>query len=75
MQAHWPQQPNDQPRDRDVHTMTEDELDREIRLGLDDWCDLLDDLLNTCGMLPSRDRKSTRLNSSHIPLSRMPSSA
>ena len=25
--------------------------------------------------LPSGDRKSTRLNSSHIPLSRMPSSA
>ena len=25
--------------------------------------------------LPARDRKSTRLNSSHIPLSRMPSSA
>ena len=24
---------------------------------------------------PERDRKSTRLNSSHIPLSRMPSSA
>ena len=24
---------------------------------------------------PSKDRKSTRLNSSHIPLSRMPSSA
>ncbi len=55
MQAHWPQQPDDRPRDRDVHTMTEDELDREIRLGMDDWCDLLDDLLNTGGMLPSRD--------------------
>ena len=25
--------------------------------------------------LPAKDRKSTRLNSSHIPLSRMPSSA
>ena len=25
--------------------------------------------------MPARDRKSTRLNSSHIPLSRMPSSA
>ena len=55
MQAHWPQQPDDQPRDRDVHTMTEDELNQEIRLGMDDWCDLLDDLLNTGGMLPSRD--------------------
>ena len=27
------------------------------------------------GAIPSADRKSTRLNSSHIPLSRMPSSA
>ena len=26
-------------------------------------------------LIPNRDRKSTRLNSSHIPLSRMPSSA
>lgn len=56
MQARWPQQPDDQPHD--VHTMTEDELDREIRLGMDDWCDLLDDLLNTGGMLPSRDLAS-----------------
>ena len=55
MQAQWPQQPDDRPRDRDVHTLTEDELDLEIRRGLDDWCDLLDDLLNTGGMLPSRD--------------------
>ena len=51
MQAHWP----DTPDDRDVHMLTEDELNREIQLGLDDWCDLLDDLLNTGGMLPSRD--------------------
>ena len=55
MQAHWPQQSDEHFRDRDVHAMTEDELDREIRLGMDDWCDLLDDLLNTGGMLPSRD--------------------
>jgi hypothetical protein len=55
MQAHWPQHPDEQLRDWDAHAMTEDELDREIRLGLDDWCDLLDDLLNTGGMLPSRD--------------------
>ncbi len=54
MQVHWPHEFDDRLRDRDVHTMTEDELDREIRLGLDDWCDLLDDLLNTGGMLPSR---------------------
>ena len=54
MQAHWPQQPNEQLRERDVHAMTEDMLDHEIRLGMDNWCDLLDDLLNTGGMLPSR---------------------
>src|ERR1051326_5371801 len=29
---------------------------------------------NTIALQPVRDRKSTRLNSSHIPLSRMPSS-
>jgi hypothetical protein len=51
MQAHWRQQPDD----RKVQAMTEDELDREMRLGMDDWCDLLDDLLSTGGMLPSRD--------------------
>ena len=55
MQAHWPQQPDQQLRDRDVHAMSEDELDREVQLGMDNWCDLLDDLLNTGGMLPSRD--------------------
>ena len=55
MHAHWPQQPDDRLRDQDVQAMTEDELDSEIRLGMDDWCDLLDDLLNTGGMLPSRD--------------------
>ena len=51
MQAHWPEIPDD----RDIRTLTEDELNREIQLGMDDWCDLLDDLLNTGGMLPSRD--------------------
>lgn len=55
MQAHWRQQPDEQLRGRDVHVMTADELGREIRLGMDDWCDLLDDLLTTGGMLPSRD--------------------
>ena len=55
MQAHWPQQPDDALRHRDVQAMTEAGLDRAIRLGMDGWCDLLDDLLNTGGMLPSRD--------------------
>ena len=55
MQAHWPRQSDSQLRDRYIQAMTEDELDSEIRLGMDAWCDLLDDLLNTGGMLPSRE--------------------
>ena len=55
MQAHWPSQSDSQLRDRYIQAMTEDELDSEIRLGMDAWCDLLDDLLNTGGMLPSRE--------------------
>ena len=35
----------------------------------------LDHLDPAMKILPNTDRKSTRLNSSHIPLSRMPSSA
>jgi hypothetical protein len=30
-------------------------LDRQIRAGWDIWCELLDDLLSTGGMLPSRE--------------------
>ena len=37
--------------------------------------DLLSGQLNLLSTSPAQDRKSTRLNSSHIPLSRMPSSA
>ena len=63
MAALWPQQSGDdghvdsetpQPT-RDVRTLTGVELDRRIRAGWDDWCELLDDLLNTAGMLPSRE--------------------
>lgn len=39
----------------DVQTLSDVELDRRIRSGWDDWCELLDDLLCTAGMLPSRD--------------------
>ena len=35
----------------------------------------LDVLINNAGAMYARDRKSTRLNSSHVSLSRMPSSA
>jgi hypothetical protein len=55
MQSHCSQRSDEGLPDRDVHAMSEDELDREIQLGMDNWCDLLDDLLNTGGMLPSRD--------------------
>ena len=40
----------------DVQTLSGVELDRRIRSGWDVWCELLDDLLSTAGMLPSRDR-------------------
>jgi hypothetical protein len=39
----------------DARRMSDVELDQRIRGGWDVWCDLLDDLLNTGGMLPSRD--------------------
>ena len=61
MAALWPQQSGDnghvdpettQPT-QNVRTLTGVELDRQIRAGWDDWCELLDDLLNTAGMLPS----------------------
>lgn len=63
MAALWPQRGGDyghvdseaqQPM-RDVRTLTGVELDRRIRAGWDDWCELLDDLLSTGGMLPSRE--------------------
>ncbi|MDF1597512.1 MAG: hypothetical protein P1T08_15645 [Acidimicrobiia bacterium] len=55
-----------QPRDRklglkvtqsdgDARTLTDVELDSQIRAGWDIWCDLLDDLLSTGGTLPSRE--------------------
>ena len=63
MAAPWPQRGGDdghvdpettQPT-RDARTLTGVELDRRIRIGWDDWCELLDDLLSTGGMLPSRE--------------------
>lgn len=39
----------------DARRLSDVELDRRIRGGWDVWCELLDDLLNTGGMLPSRD--------------------
>ena len=63
MEAIWPQREGDDGHGapeitrslRDVQTLSDVELDRRIRSGWDDWCELLDDLLSTAGMLPSRD--------------------
>ena len=49
-------------------------LATQLRLSLDYWR-YLDPRYDHSPSLRARDRKSTRLNSSHIPLSRMPSSA
>lgn len=45
-------------RDGDTRTLTDVELDRQIRAGWDIWCDLLEDLLSTGGMLPSHQLAS-----------------
>ena len=62
MEAFWPHQANGaQPGHRDpqsgpdAHSLTDLELDQRIRGGWDLWCELLDNLLNTAGMLPSRE--------------------
>jgi len=62
MEALWPDRSGDVDVDRgqvepgeDVRALSEAELDRRIRVGWDVWCGLLDDLLNTGGMLPSRE--------------------
>ena len=46
MEAFWPQQPSYRQldseithRDGDTRTLTEDELERQIRVGWDIWCD------------------------------------
>ena len=47
--------PDLEPAPGDARTLTDVELDRQIRVGWDIWCGLLDDLLSTGGMLPSRE--------------------
>ena len=61
MQA-FSQQPSDRSLGRsgtrpdgDARTLTDAQLDGQIRAGWDIWCELLDDLLSTGGMLPSRE--------------------
>ena len=62
MEALWPPRSGDADVDReqvepaeDLRILSEVELDRRIRTGWDVWCELLDDLLSTGGMLPSRE--------------------
>jgi len=43
----------DEVRDLEVRRLTDVELDKRIRSGWDVWCELLDELLSTGGMLPS----------------------
>lgn len=38
----------------DVRGLRDEELDRRIRAGWDEWCDLLEGLVGSGGMLPSR---------------------
>ena len=38
-----------------VRNLAVGDLDRRIRAGWDEWCELLDGLLGTGGMLPSRE--------------------
>ena len=39
----------------DVRRLADEELDRRIRVGWEEWCELLEELLGTGGMLPSRN--------------------
>jgi hypothetical protein len=39
----------------DVRRLEDEELDRRIRAGWDEWCDLADGLVASGGMLPSRE--------------------
>ena len=38
----------------DVRLVEDEELDRRIRAGWEEWCDLLEGLVRSGGMLPSR---------------------
>ena len=47
--------PLDGEPDCDTRSLSDVELDRRIRSGWDVWCELMDDLLGSGGMLPSRE--------------------
>ena len=57
-----------------LHSATHLFRNGDFSIGLRDLCDF-DWLVREFGVAPTLDRKSTRLNSSHLKLSRMPSSA
>ena len=68
--------PTDKPRNRDTrHDDDVNRLRKALRLHPCHGCNDRNDHARWYERLYSADRKSTRLNSSHIPLSRMPSSA
>ncbi len=52
--SHQPRHTDPEVDQGAVRMLTDYELDGQIRAGWDVWCDLLDDLLSTGGMLPSR---------------------
>lgn len=47
---------------RSLRSLADAELDRRIRVGWEIWCDLLDDLLSTGGLPPSRELAGRVLN-------------
>jgi hypothetical protein len=46
--------PDNEEAVTDPRLLEAEELDRRIRAGWEEWCDLLDGLLGSDGMLPSR---------------------
>ena len=46
---------SDETRAADVRRLADGELDRRIRAGWEEWCELLEELLGSGGMLPSRE--------------------
>ena len=75
--AVWVVLPNtfyDPKKGHELYNRYLDELELSAELGFD-GISVNEHHQNAYGLMPSPDRKSTRLNSSHIPLSRMPSSA
>ena len=63
-------------REYEVLPVTRETVNLESYYDVDFWLQKNQpDVIVNCAISGGGDRKSTRLNSSHIPLSRMPSSA